>query len=129
MDARKHRVVLVDDDDNLRPLWKLLVESVNCEVVGQGRDGFDAVALFKKERPDLMLLDLSMPNKTGEEALRDIRWEFPSARIVVLTAKADSATVLRCIAAGADGYILKDTPFAQLKATITGILAKGLKTP
>jgi two-component system chemotaxis response regulator CheY len=129
MESRKTRVVLVDDDDHIRQLWKLLVESVNCEVVGEGRDGLEAVALFRKLRPALMLLDLNMPNKTGEKALVEVRCEFPDARVVVLTAKADSATVIRCISAGAAGYILKDTPFAQLRTVITDLLAKGPKVP
>lgn len=129
MEARKNRVVVVDDDDNIRPLWKALVESVNCEVVGEGRDGYEAVGLFRKERPDLMLLDLKMPNKSGEEALREVRREFQDARIVVLTAKADSDTVMRCISAGAAGYILKDTPFAQLKTVIIDMLARDPTVP
>jgi two-component system chemotaxis response regulator CheY len=124
MPARKSRVVIVDDDDSIRPLWKTLVQSVNGVVVGEGRDGNEAVGLYRREQPDLMLLDLNMPNKPGEAALRDIRREFPKARIIVLTAKADSATVIRCIEAGAEGYILKDTPFTQLKKVIAEKLAK-----
>jgi two-component system chemotaxis response regulator CheY len=124
MPTGKNRVVLVDDDDNIRSLWKALAESVGCEVVAEGRDGYEAAALFRKHLPDLLLLDLNMPNRSGEEALRDVRFEFPDARVVVLTAKADSPTVIRCIQAGAAGYILKDTPFAKLKLVITGLLSK-----
>ncbi|MEI6666857.1 MAG: response regulator transcription factor [Acidobacteriota bacterium] len=129
MNGRKYRVVLVDDDDHIRLLWKMLVESVNCEVVGEGRDGYEAVSLYRKSLPDLMLLDLNMPNRSGEEALRDVRFEFPDARVVVLTAKAQSESVMRCIKSGAVGYILKDTPLAKLKVVISEMLAKGDAKP
>jgi two-component system chemotaxis response regulator CheY len=122
METVKHRVVLVDDEDHIRLLIKTLVLSMNCEVVGEGRNGEEAIALFREKKPDLMLLDINMPLKTGEEALIEILGEFPSARIIMLTSLSDMETVTKCITDGAVNYIRKDTPLQEIKSIIAEML-------
>lgn len=122
METVKHRVVLVDDEDHIRLLIKTLVLSMNCEVVGEGRNGEEAISLFREKKPDLMLLDINMPLKTGEEALKEILGEFPTARIIMLTSLSDMETVTKCIADGAVNYIRKDTPLQEIKSIISEML-------
>lgn len=122
METVKNRVVLVDDEDHIRLLIKTLVLSMNCEVVGEGRNGVEAISLFRDKKPDLMLLDINMPLKTGEEALTEILGEFPAARIIMLTSLSDMETVTKCIAGGAVNYIRKDTPLQEIKSMIAEML-------
>ena len=71
------------------------------------------------------MMDINMPLKTGEEALREIMAEFPEARVIMLTSVIESATVEKCIALGAAGYIRKDSPVDEIKAIINDTLQSG----
>ncbi len=99
---------------------------MNCEVVGQACNGNEAVGMFRDKKPDLLLMDINMPLKTGEEALKEIRAEFPEARVIMLTSVIEAATVENCIEQGALNYIRKDSPVNEIKTIITEALqAKG----
>jgi two-component system chemotaxis response regulator CheY len=116
MTETRKRVLIVDDEGHARVLLRSAMQALGCEVAGEGRNGVDAVDLFRRMRPDLLLLDINMPVKTGEEALAEIMREFPEARVVMLTSVVDTATVEQCIGRGATSYIRKDTPLAEIKA-------------
>lgn len=116
--APRKRVVIVDDDGAQRLILKAVVGSMDCDVVGEGATGDDAVALFREHRPDLMLLDVMLEGKSGPEALREIRAEFQSAVVVILTASGDLDTVQECIRYGAARYILKDGSVPRLRAKL-----------
>ncbi len=117
-DPRKPRVLLADDETHLRILMKTVMTSMNCEIAGEAKNGVEAVELFKIEKPDLLLLDINMPEKTGEEALKEIIGEFPDAFVIMLTSLADMESVERCLTLGAANYIRKDTPLEEIKKTI-----------
>ena len=117
-DTKKPRILLADDEAHLRLLMKTVMKSLNCEIVGEAKNGIEAVELFKKEKPDLLLLDINMPIKTGEDALKEIIDEFPDAFIIMLTSTADMETVENCLAYGAANYIRKDTPIEEMKKII-----------
>ena len=115
---QKPRILLADDEIHLRMLMKKVMTSMNCEIVGEAKNGMEAVELYKKEKPDLLLLDINMPVKTGEEALKEIVEEFPDAFIIMLTSFADMESVENCLNLGASNYIRKDTPLDEIKKII-----------
>ncbi len=117
-EKRKIRVGLADDEIHIRMLMKKVFTSMGCEIVGEAKNGEEAVELYRREKPDIMLLDINMPVKTGDEALRDIVSEFPDAFVIMLTSQADVESVQKCLDAGAANYIRKDTPIAELKEII-----------
>ena len=117
-EKRKIRVGLADDEIHIRMLMKKVFTSMGCEIAGEAKNGTEAVELYRLEKPDIMLLDINMPMKTGDEALRDIVSEFPDAFVIMLTSLADVESVQKCLDAGAVNYIRKDTPIAELKEII-----------
>lgn len=102
------------------------------EVVGLAQDGLEAVELVEKAaadaRPDLVLMDLKMPGMNGIEATRRIRAKYPKIKVLVLTTYDDDEWVFDAIRAGASGYLLKDTPHAEVVAAIKGTVAGGAYT-
>lgn len=116
--ARKPRVIIADDEHHIRILIKTVMTSMNTEVVGEAKNGQEAVDLYRREKPDLALFDINMPIKNGEEALKEVISEFPEAFIIMLTSVADMETVNRCLDLGAANYLLKDTPLADMKKMI-----------
>ena len=117
-EKRKIRIGLADDEIHIRMLMKKVFTSMGCEIAGEAKNGTEAVELYRREKPDIMPLDINMPIKTGDEALRDIVSEFPDAFVIMLTSLADVESVQKCLDAGAANYIRKDTPIAELKEII-----------
>lgn len=93
------------------------------EVVGIAEDGLEAIELVEKDLPDLVLMDLKMPGMNGIEATRRIRAQYPNTKVLVLTTYDDDEWVFDAIRAGASGYLLKDTPHAEVVAAIKGTVA------
>lgn len=114
----KPRVMIADDEAHVRVLLRALLKSMNCDVVGEAANGAEAVELFEKIKPHMLLLDINMPLKTGDEVLREIMARFPNAFVIMLTSVADMESVEKCLGLGAAHYIRKDTPPAELKAII-----------
>ena len=123
------QVLIVDDHDGVRKGLRLLfeLESGCFSVVGEAVDGRDAVEKARKLKPDLILLDLSMPDMNGLDAMIAIRGEFPEARIIVLTTYTGDVQVLRAMQVGARAYLLKSLLDKQLLETIRAVHA-GKKT-
>ena len=121
-DTGRKRVLIVDDEPHVRLLLKMLVKALPCEVVGEGTNGAELMPLYKSLKPDLTLLDVNMPFKTGTDALGELMKECPTARVVMLTSVADLETVKQCVVAGAKGYIRKDTPPEQIKRLVSDLL-------
>ena len=102
------RVVIVDDHAIVRSgLDQLIGTAEDIELVGSAADGEQAVALVAEGRPDVVLMDLSMPVLDGTEATRRITTDHPGVRVVVLTSFADDRHIAGALAAGAIGYVLK----------------------
>lgn len=113
------RVVVADDHPVVRSgLVALLGLEADLEVVGEADDGAQAVTLARELRPDLVLMDLRMPGIDGAEATARIVTELPDVRVLVLTTYETDTDILRAVEAGATGYLLKDTPRAQLVAGV-----------
>jgi len=113
------RVLIADDEQHMRLLMKTVIKKMNYQVIGEATNGQEAIDLFQKERPDLMLMDINMPYKTGEEALEEILTQFPEALVIMLTSVVDTETVGKCIDRGAANYIRKDTPLTDIAKIIS----------
>lgn len=118
------RVLVVDDHQMVRAgLVTLLGASEDVSVVGQAADGAEAVTLAADLKPDVVLMDLSMPVLDGVEATRQLVAAVPTVRVVVLTSFSDRARVNDALAAGAIGYLLKDCEPPELLAAIRAAAA------
>lgn len=122
------RVLLVDDHQVVRAgLGLLLGQFADIDCVGQAADGAEAVTLAGQVRPEVILMDLSMPGMDGVAATREVLTILPGARIVALTTFADRSHVTAALDAGAVGYLLKDSDAATLHAAI--VAAAGGQAP
>jgi two-component system, chemotaxis family, chemotaxis protein CheY len=114
----KLRVLLVDDEPHVRIVLKEILASLNCEVVAEATTGLEAVTLYREQRPELMILDITMPILSGEEVLMMIMTEYPDAVVIILTSMTDEQTVNACLDLGAYNFIRKDTPLDEIKTII-----------
>ena len=115
------RVVLADDHVFVRDGIKSLLENeVNIEVVGEATDGIEALKVVETTRPDLLILDIRMPNMTGIEVVEKLRSQNYPVKIVMLSMHESEEYVLKSIKTGADGYLLKGSSKEEfLKAVHT----------
>lgn len=121
---RAIRVLCVDDHQIVREgLGMLIARQGDMEVAGLAGSGEDAVRLFERLHPDVTLMDLQMGQMTGVDAIIAIRRIDPRARIVVLTMFHGDEDIFRALAAGASGYVMKDTAFADLVQSIRQVHA------
>jgi len=120
----KIRVYLADDHELVRRgLAALLETEGRITVVGTGVDGVEAVQHVQELQPDVILLDLQMPRRSGLEAIKEIRERDPDARILVLTSFGDDDKVFAAVQAGALGYLLKDSSPEELVQAINDVHA------
>jgi two-component system, NarL family, response regulator NreC len=116
------RVLICDDHALFREGVKsILALHPEFEVVGEAEDGREAVERATRLNPDVVLMDISMPVLKGFDATRRIIKVLPSAKVLILTVYDDEDLVARCLDAGASGYILKDSPPAQLSYAIQAV--------
>lgn len=109
------RIVLCDDHAVMRRGLRLVLEEQSdFTVVGEGGDGREALALVEALKPDVAVLDITMPNLNGIEAARQITAKTPETAVIVLSMHADESFVLRALKGGAKGYILKESREADL---------------
>jgi len=117
------RLLLVDDHKLLRQGLRRAVEEAGFDVVGEAGDGEEAVRLAVQLRPDLVLMDVTMPVLDGIEATRRLRHSAPEARVVILTMHGEEETVDRALRAGAVAYLLKDCSTDQVAETLRAVHA------
>ena len=115
------RVVVADDHSLFRDGIISFLEAADFEVVAQVGNGAQAVAAVRSYRPDLALLDISMPEMNGLDALRQIKEEFPSTSVVMLTVSDADDDLFSAIEIGADGYLLKDLDAQDFLSILEGI--------
>ncbi|WP_255603604.1 response regulator transcription factor [Oscillochloris sp. ZM17-4] len=115
------KVLICDDQALIRDSLEMLLRlERDIEVVGLAQDGADAIEQAARHQPDLVLMDLKMPGMNGIEATRQIRARWPQIRVLVLTTYDDDAWLFDAIRAGAAGYLLKDTPRAEVITAVRG---------
>jgi len=121
-----YRIILADDHVILRQGLKKIIEGrPDMEVVGEAGDGLELLRLVKQLSPQLVILDISMPNLRGIEAIREIKAVYPEAKTLILTMHKDSDYLYQGISAGADGYLLKEEADTELFSAIESIRRGG----
>lgn len=122
--TRVARVLVVDDQTLFRTgLTSLLSADERVEVVGQAVDGNDAVKQATKFKPDVVLMDIKMPNMDGIEATRRIIEALPGTKILILTTFETDSQVIQALKAGASGYVLKDSSAAAIVSSIVAVMS------
>jgi NarL family two-component system response regulator LiaR len=115
LERNQIRVLIAEDHAVVRGgLRALLATEPDMDVIGEAADGVEAVAKARALRPDVILMDLMMPRKSGTEAIEEIKQVNPDARVLVLTSFAEDEKVFPAIRAGAQGYLLKDSTPQEL---------------
>ena len=123
MPERK-KIVIAEDHTILREGLRMLLSSnPDFEVVGEAQDGLGAIRLVEYLKPDLVLMDLSMPRMDGMRAIQEIKMLSSSTKILVLTVHNDEDHILNALRRGADGYILKDATRSELMLAIENIFS------
>jgi two-component system, NarL family, response regulator DegU len=117
-DVEMTSIVLADDHRMLRDSLRRLLEDHGFDVVGEAPDGAQAVRLVQALRPDVVLMDVSMPVLDGVEATRQISRLVPESQVVMLTMHADGDVMARAISAGAVGYLVKDCSIEEVVDTV-----------
>ena len=113
------QIMVVDDHHIVRQGLVALIATIpDMKVVAEAADGVQAIDLYRKHRPDVTLMDLRLPNKNGVDAIAEIRKEFPSARVIVLTTFDGDEDIYRALQAGAKGYLLKGMTADELTEAI-----------
>ena len=116
------RVVIADDHTVVRQGIRIVLEEVpGLEVVGEAGDGAGALRLIAKFKPDVAVLDVTMPEKTGLEVAKELRESDSDIGILILSMHDDPEYVLQAVRAGADGYVLKDVAPSELRDAIQAV--------
>lgn len=122
--ASKLRIIVVDDNDQVRlGLSTLLSAQADFEVIGQATNGRQAIDFVSSSRPELVLMDVGMPVMDGIEACQRIKEMFPDTKVIMLTSHDNDTDVFASLAAGANGYCLKDVDFDRLMTAIKSVAA------
>lgn len=120
----KTTVLLVDDHQLVRAGLRNLIENMEgFEVIAEGADGADAVDLAKREKPDICILDISMRDMSGLEALTELRSQGCKTRVIMLSMHDSSEYVTKALRAGANGYLLKDSAETEMHLALQAVMA------
>jgi DNA-binding NarL/FixJ family response regulator len=120
------RIVLADDHTIVREgLKQLLAAAEGLEIVGEARDGHEVMNVVREKDFDLLLLDMSMPGKSGIELIKQVRAERPKLRVLILSMHEERQYAIRAIRAGASGYLTKESASLQLVEAIRKVAGGG----
>lgn len=115
------RVLIADDHPLFRDGLSTLLQARGMEVIGEANNGWEALEKARTLYPDLILMDVNMPQMDGLEATRLIKTEMPATKIVILTVSDDDDNLFEAIKSGAQGYLLKSMPSQQFFETLDGV--------
>ena len=117
-------IMIADDSDAIRLVLKDILSIGDHTVMGEAKDGAEAVKLFFQVNPDLLLLDLAMPKKDGLTVVQEIIAQNQTAKIILITASDDQKIIQQCLNSGALSFISKPFDFNDVLKAISDILAK-----
>ena len=120
---RRPSVFIVDDHSFFRAGLRKVLAEHGFPVVGEAPDGQAALSLVERRRPDLVVMDLSMPGMSGAEATREITRRLPSVAVLIMTVSIGEADVVAALEAGAAGYLLKDSEPAEIVRAVEAALS------
>lgn len=124
MAETKKRIVIAEDHAIIRDSLRMLLSCKKTyEVVGEAADGLDAIRSVQSQKPDLIVMDLSMPRMDGLRAILEIKRLRPFIKILVLTVHTGDDNIFAALSAGADGYLLKDDTHGELMLAIENIFS------
>jgi DNA-binding NarL/FixJ family response regulator len=123
MSEARPSVFIVDDHSFFRAGMRSVLTEHGLAVVGDAPSAEAALPLIERRRPDLVVMDLSMPGMSGADATREISHRFPSVTVLVVTVSAAEAEVLEALEAGADGYLLKDSDPAEIVRAVEAAMS------
>ena len=121
MASKRTTVLIVDDNDMMRSILRSILRGNAYEVVGEARNGAVAIEMAERLKPQVICLDVMMPEKDGLEALPEIKTAHPAGEIVMITSNADPGTVQSSIENGASGFIVKPFNAAKVLDTLEKI--------
>ena len=111
------KIIIVDDNDLIRTLLRGILRAEECEIIGEARNGTLALELIEKSKPDIVLLDVLLPEMDGLETLQNIKQQYPEIIVVMITGSPSKDNVKESIQGGASGFIVK--PFNSAKVIET----------
>ena len=118
----KPQILLADDHQLMREGLRKLIEEMNiATVLGEATNGIDAIRLVRELSPDIIIMDISMPDMNGIDATKRITSEFPHIKVIALSMHNDENRVIEMMAAGASGYVLKDSSFKDIVRAINSV--------
>ncbi len=117
------QVLVVDDEAHIRKFVTLMIKSLGHASVLEAANGQEALRLYEKEKPQLVLLDVNMPRVDGLQTLRDLKKVDPKCTVVMLTSLVNRQTVEECLRLGAVGYLRKDNPPDEMTVQLKKIIA------
>ncbi|MCB4358607.1 response regulator [Quatrionicoccus australiensis] len=124
MARKRTSIMIVDDNDMMRSILRAMLRGEEYEVVGEARNGAIAVDMADRLKPDIVCLDVMMPEKDGLEALAEIKAARPETAIVMITSNADPDTVQESIMGGASGFIVKPFNAARVLDTLEKVVGR-----
>lgn len=107
MARRRISIIIADDNDMMRSILRGMLRGEEYDVIGEARNGQSAIDMVERLQPDIVCMDVMMPEKNGIEALREIKAAHPATEVVMVTSNSDPETVQEAIQNGASGFIIK----------------------
>ena len=121
-DMNEKKILLVDDAAFMRMLIKDVLVKSGFNVVGEAQDGFEAIEKYKALEPDLIIMDITMPNMDGLTALKEIKKDHPGAKIIMCSAMGQESYVVEAIKSGASDFIVKPFQNDRIISTVNKVL-------
>lgn len=123
MNDDKIKIMIVEDHTIVREgIRELLARNPSFEVVGEAEDGMEAIKLAPKVMPDIILMDISMPNLDGLSATKEIKKRYPNFKVLILTIHDSEEYIYQILKYGADGYVLKEAAYDELVSAIEAVM-------
>ena len=116
------KILVVDDAKFLRMTLSNLLRKANHEIIGEGENGKEAIKLYRELQPDLVTMDITMPIMSGLDAVKEIKKEFPAAKVIMCSAMGQQKMVVEAIEAGAKDFIIKPFDEARVIDSINRVL-------